>query len=154
VRLVNNAEVNAEIRRRNSSLPRTVGPGGERLALFYPVTPLPARLEIAYAQGGVRDRLAVDTRVALVSAHRLRPPTLVARAEPDFPTAAAKAGMESGWVKARLSIDEAGDVMNVEVLESSAPRYFTRAAIATFRWWKYDPGPRTREAVEVMEFRR
>src|SRR5688572_23683189 len=152
VRLVNNAEVNAEIKRRSSALPMTVGPHDERLHLFFPITPLPARLEIAYEQAGVRDRLGLDTGAALADLHRQRPPTLLTRVEPVYPGEAVKAGIERGWVKAKLGINEHGDVMHVEVLETSHARFFTRSAWEAFKWWKYDPGPDHREATEVMEF--
>ena len=80
--------------------------------------------------------------------------TLVSRVEPEFPREAIQAGAERGQVKARMTLDGAGEVTRVEVLEANPRRVFDRAVVKTLSQWKFNAGSAGR-AVEIdIEFKR
>ncbi|WP_337878660.1 energy transducer TonB [Rheinheimera sp.] len=60
------------------------------------------------------------------------------RIEPKYPVQAARDGIQ-GWVKLSYSIDSAGQVTNVQVLEAEPKRVFEREAIRALQQWKYQP---------------
>lgn len=66
--------------------------------------------------------------------------TVVTKVEPEFPREAAQAGMNKGLVKARMTIDGAGEVTRVEVLESQPRRVFDRAVVKTLSQWRFNAG--------------
>ena len=55
---------------------------------------------------------------------------------PEFPKAALKDGVQ-GKVVARLSIDENGNVTEVQIVSSDSPKYFDRPVIAALKLWKF-----------------
>ncbi|CAM5203572.1 energy transducer TonB [Alishewanella longhuensis] len=64
--------------------------------------------------------------------------TPLVRAEPRFPTEAARQGI-SGWVMLNFSIDESGSVTDVSVVAAEPKDIFEREAIRALRRWKYQP---------------
>lgn len=60
------------------------------------------------------------------------------RVEPRYPVDAARQGI-SGWVQLRFSVDEAGNVQDVEVLAAEPANVFNREAMRALRRWKYQP---------------
>ncbi len=156
VRMVNNAQVNGEIQRRQTVLPVAMSRGeSARLDLFFPLTPLPSRVEIVYADAGGEQRLAIDTRTALAALHLDPTPTLEHRENPEFPKSAERAGIERGYVKAKLKLDAEGNVREVEILESVPPEAFDGAAIRAFWRWQYSKGNYDNRVVDAsIEFKR
>ena len=157
VRLVNNAQVNDEIKRRSTKLPVVLeAQESARLDVFFPVTPIPTRAEIVYAGAQGEHRLQIDTQAALAGAHLPPPPDpRIYYPEPQFPAQASAVGIESGSVKARLTVDGRGRPRNVEVLESSHPGVFDEAAVRTLRRWRYVASEHDERIIEAeVEFKR
>ncbi len=158
VRLVNNAEVNGEIKRRQSTLPLALPGGGEAsMDLFFPMTPLSGRARITYADRQGEHRLDIDTRQALIDLdlESNPPPTIVSRSDPYFPDEARREGITGGYVKARLTLDGRGRVQTVDIVDSKPPRVFEREARRNFRDWIYTGSRRDSRTVEAtLEFKR
>ena len=66
--------------------------------------------------------------------------TVVSREQPDFPRDAARNGIESGTVRARVMINATGAVSSVIILEAKPPRVFDRAVSQALQRWKFNPG--------------
>ncbi len=70
VRAVRNAKIDNRIEDRHTALPATVPANGElELDLFFPLSPSPRRLEIAFDGGDGPGSIALDTQVALAGLH-------------------------------------------------------------------------------------
>jgi TonB family protein len=158
VRAVNNSRVNDEIQRRQTRFPLALAAGGEaQLDVFLPMAPLPRGVEIEYADARGEHRLRLDTGLAMAEMHRpIQPSPLVSNPEPRwYPEEAARAGIESGWVKARLSVDASGTPRSVSFLEVSHPGYFEDEAMRTLRRWRYTMSDSAERDFEVrLDFRR
>lgn len=152
-RLVNNAEVNAEIRKRQTPLPITLASRDAPVTAIFPITPLPSALELTVADGTTEHRLRIATLHSLTQVHVPRTLEAVSRPAPPFPQEAVRAGIETGHVKALLFLDENGEVARVHVLETSS-RALIAQAVYTFRSYRYNPGEDDRTVEEVMQFRR
>jgi hypothetical protein len=151
VRVANNVEVGRELRRRETRLPLVVAKDEQALHAFFPITPLPAAIEIAYHDGVSSRTLTLDTREALAHLHAPMPITRVHAVEPVFPPDAANQRVRSGFARALLTLNAAGDVTDVYLLEASS-RLFVREAIYTFGAWKYNAGRDDRRVEEVLHF--
>jgi protein TonB len=79
---------------------------------------------------------------------------VLARVEPEFPREALRTGTEQGSVRARLTLDAAGGVKNVEVVESYPRRVFDRAVINALSQWKFNAGAADRTYEAEIQFRR
>jgi len=66
--------------------------------------------------------------------------TVIKREQPDFPREAIRAGVESGTVRAKVTMNAGGDVTNVTILGSNPPRVFDRAVRSSLERWKFNPG--------------
>jgi TonB family protein len=64
----------------------------------------------------------------------------VSRAAVEFPVAAYAKNIESGTVKARLTIDAEGRVTAVQVLEARPRRYFDEEAARSLKLWRFNAG--------------
>ena len=119
--------INAEIKRRQTTLPVTVPSGAEAsLDLFFPITPLSGRTQVVYADRHGEHRLDIDTRKAPIDLDP--PPTVVNRREPTFSDHARRDGTEHGDVVAQLILDRPGRVPDVNVVQSVATSVFDEAA--------------------------
>ena len=67
----------------------------------------------------------------------LRP---VSKVDPEFPSEAVKAGAQKGKVTARMTLDSAGKVTNVEIVDALPRRLFDRAVMRALADWRYTEG--------------
>ena len=65
---------------------------------------------------------------------------VASKVDPEFPREAAQAGVNKGLVKARMTIDGAGEVTRVEVLDAQPRRVFDRAVVKTLSQWRFNAG--------------
>lgn len=79
--------------------------------------------------------------------------TRLIRVAPDYPPAAAAAGIE-GYVEVRFSISPAGTVVDPEVVAADPPGVFDAAALAAVSRWRYThpAGGATPSITERIEF--
>lgn len=80
--------------------------------------------------------------------------SVVAREQPEFPREAVRQGVESGTVRARMTINAAGDVTNVAIVQAKPLRVFDRAVIASLSRWKFNPGADGRNYDTEVAFQR
>ena len=66
--------------------------------------------------------------------------SVVSREQPAFPREALRSGVENGTVRARLTINAAGDVTNVSILQAQPARVFDRSVQSALSRWKFNPG--------------
>ena len=83
--------------------------------------------------------------------HALEP---ISRESPEFPREALAAGVDTGVVRARLSIDASGRVTGVEIVESRPRRIFDRAVSRALSRWTYAPGEAGRTTDVEIAFSR
>ena len=107
-----------------------------------PVPATPSRNDVAAA--------ARPTPAPAVEAPTTR---LVSRVDPDFPREAASAGVGEGNVKARMTLDAAGGVTRVEILEATPRRVFDRAVMRALSQWRYNEGTAGRTVDMEIAFR-
>jgi protein TonB len=79
---------------------------------------------------------------------------LVTRVDPEFPREATQAGADRGSVKARLTIDAAGSVIHVDVVEAVPRRIFDRAVMRALSKWQYNEGVAGRQVDVEVDFKR
>lgn len=80
--------------------------------------------------------------------------TPITRESPDFPREAIRSGVDAGAVRARLSIDAAGNVTNVQIVEARPARVFDRSVRETLGKWKFNSGADGRSYDTEVEFKR
>jgi TonB family protein len=80
--------------------------------------------------------------------------SVVVREQPEFPRDAARQGVESGAVRARLTINAAGDVTNVAILQARPLRVFDRSVTNALSRWKFNPGADGRTYDTEVNFQR
>ncbi len=97
--------------------------------------------------------LAIALFLCVQSAQAQPTMTPVKREPLEFPLAAQKAGFEGGKVRAKLTIDAAGNVVDVLILEASPPRVFDRAVRNSLSNWKYSAGENNRTTEVAVEFK-
>ncbi len=66
--------------------------------------------------------------------------TVVSRSSPSFPVEGVRQGIKFGFVKARLTIDAAGNVSDISILEARPILAFARETRITLKKWKFNPG--------------
>jgi len=72
------------------------------------------------------------------------------RDAPSFPREAIRAHIEKGHVNAVLTIDEKGNVADVQIVQSSPPRVFDRVVRDTLADWKcVGEGEKYKASVEI-----
>jgi len=100
--------------------------------------------------------LRIDTAAALAHMHReMAPNPLLYSPEPRFPKDAARAGIEGGFVKARLAVDAAGSPRTITLGEVSHPGYFDEEARRTLARWRYTMSDAEERTFDVhLDFRR
>jgi protein TonB len=80
---------------------------------------------------------AIAAATATSADEALRP---VVRVDPEFPSEAVKAGAAKGKVTARMTLDAAGKVTNVEIVDAVPRRLFDRAVTRALSDWRYAEG--------------
>ena len=65
---------------------------------------------------------------------------VVSRNAPPFPVEGIRQGLQTGFVKARLTIDARGNVSSVEILESKPIPAFGRETRNAVKDWKFNTG--------------
>lgn len=78
---------------------------------------------------------------------------LLHRETPDFPPEALLSDVRRGKVKAKLTLDEAGNVADIQIVESKPNRLFVRPAIWSLKKWRYEGTGKTETAIVDLEFR-
>ncbi|WP_160329876.1 TonB family protein [Sterolibacterium denitrificans] len=84
--------------------------------------------------------LATLTMMTPAPAHAQNARKAISREAPAFPSDALDDGVDSGSVKARLSVAADGSVTNVDILEANPKGYFEKAVKRALVRWKYEPG--------------
>ena len=79
---------------------------------------------------------------------------VLSRVDPDFPREAVQSGADQGLVKARMTLDAAGNVTRVEVIEATPRRVFDRAVTRALSQWRFDEGASGRTVETEISFRR
>jgi protein TonB len=79
---------------------------------------------------------------------------VVSKVDPEFPREAVQAGADKGMVKARMTVDGAGEVVRVEILEAYPRRVFDRAVVRTLSQWRFNPGAAGRTVEIDVNFTR
>lgn len=59
------------------------------------------------------------------------------RESPEFPREASRNGVDAGSVKARMTVNEAGQVVKVDIIDAKPRRVFDRAVVAALSKWKF-----------------
>ena len=95
-----------------------------------PVAATPAPVAAAPAQ------VASAAPAAPKAAPNTKP---IFREQPEFPREATTNGVDSGVVRARMSVDENGRVVKVEIVEAKPKRVFDRAVVAALSKWRFQP---------------
>jgi protein TonB len=80
--------------------------------------------------------------------------TPISKVAPEFPREALAAGADTGMVKARMTIDAAGEVTRVDIVDAHPRRVFDRAVVKTLSQWKFTPGGNGRSKEIDIEFKR
>jgi protein TonB len=101
-------------------------------------------------------RLAVVTALlaAALGAHAASDLVPVNRVDPEFPREAISAGADTGKVRAKMTIDAAGEVSRVEIIEANPRRVFDRAVVKTLSQWKFSRGSDGRSMEIDVNFHR
>ena len=63
----------------------------------------------------------------------------IKRVEPEYPAEAVRAGTQ-GFVEVEFSVDAAGKVESVSVVNAQPARVFERSAVAAVKKWSFAPG--------------
>lgn len=63
----------------------------------------------------------------------------VKRVEPTYPPEAARAGT-TGFVEVEFTVDPAGKVASVSVVNAKPTRTFEQAAVRAVKQWQFEPG--------------
>jgi protein TonB len=79
--------------------------------------------------------------VALLSAATLAhaTPKVTKKVPPEYPVEAVRKNINSGSVRAKLTIAPDGKVAEVEVVEAEPKRVFDRAAVEALKEWRFEP---------------
>ncbi len=80
--------------------------------------------------------------------------TALSREQPDFPREAIRQNIDTGTVRAKLTINAAGEVTNVAIVQSRPSRIFDRAVITSLTRWKFNPGAEGRSYETEINFQR
>ncbi len=106
--------------------------------------PAPPPVQVAAAQPTARPAAPAPSTAV----------TVLQRESPDFPREASRAGVDSGTVRARITINAAGEATNVSILSANPPRIFDRAVQNALSRWKFNPGAEGRTYDTEVAFSR
>jgi len=88
--------------------------------------------------------------VSLAAHAQLQP---VSKVAPEFPREAQIASVDKGHVKARITLDAAGEVTRVDIVEANPRRVFTRAVVRALSQWRYEKGAPGRTVDVDLDFK-
>jgi protein TonB len=94
---------------------------------------------------------AAAALVVALGAHAQLVP--VSKVSPEFPREAQLASVEKGRVKARLTVDAAGEVTRVDIVEANPRRVFDRAVVRSLSQWRYQRGADGRTVEVELDFK-
>jgi TonB family protein len=126
---------------------RAAAPAPEPIAPVREAAPSVAKAAPAVQLAAAAPALQ-ETRLAPVA---LAP---VTREVPDFPREALQAGVSQGTVKARVTVDAAGRVSAVDIVDAEPRRVFDRAVTRSLLRWTFAPGADGRTTQVEIAFRR
>jgi periplasmic protein TonB len=129
-------------------------PETAKRAASVPATPPPAAPASAAKPAAPPRADLASAKPAAAPAPEAAVARLITRVDPDFPPEAVRAGVERGTVRARLTLDAAGNVTQVEVLEADPRRVFDRAVVRALSQWKFTEGAAGRSVDSEVAFRR
>ena len=69
---------------------------------------------------------------------------VISSVRPNFPREATQRGIQRGNVRARATINTAGDVTNVDIISANPVGIFNREVINAFQRWKFNAGANNR----------
>ncbi|MFG6415661.1 TonB family protein [Roseateles sp. DC23W] len=98
----------------------------------------------------LRSITAVAASLMLAVGAAQAAPKVVKKVPPEFPSEAAKKGISTGSVKAKLVIEADGKVSDVEILEAEPKRVFDRAVKAALMEWKFEAGEKGTHEVKLV----
>ncbi len=104
----------------------------------------PAANVVASAAPTARAAPATDVAATL---------TVLSQEQPEFPRDALRDGVAAGRVKAKLTINAAGGVSDVAIVEALPARVFNRAVTQALSRWKFNPGAEGRTFVTEITFK-
>ncbi len=78
----------------------------------------------------------------------------VSMVQPEYPYEAVKAGATKGTVTARMTLDAAGKVTNVEIVDAVPRRLFDKAVTRALADWRYAEGSAGRTVEIEIAFRK
>jgi len=96
----------------------------------------------------------VEAPVKPAAASSSGPVRVMNRIEPDFPRAAFQARVDRGIVKARMTLDDHGNVTRVDIVEAQPRRLFDNTVVAALSQWKFNDGASGRTYDTEVVFRR
>ena len=113
-------------------------------------------MSIQHRRAGIAGRLALAAAACALALGAAAADDLkvMSRIEPEFPREALKAGADKGHVKARMTVDGAGEVVRVEILEAEPRRVFDRTVVRTLSQWKFNAGSGGRSMDVDIDFSR
>lgn len=139
------AEVKTAVAETRSAAPTAPTPAPTPAATQAATPPsAPAANVVASAAPTARPTPSKDVAAAL---------TLLSQEQPEFPRDALRDGVAGGRVKAKLTIDAAGGVSDVVIVEAAPPRVFNRAVTQALSRWKFNPGADGRTFVTEVTFK-
>jgi TonB family protein len=107
------------------------------------------------AAAGTGDRVLVASLGKAVPAPLTATPLrLTRRTVPIFPTEAIRAGIESGRVVARLTVEADGHVSETRIMSASPLGYFERESRRALASWRYEPPGQTTSVEVELQFNR
>ena len=92
--------------------------------------------------------------IAMATSALAQDAKVVSRVEPGFPREASQAGVDSGMVKARMTLDAGGNVTKVDIVEAKPQRVFDRAVVRALSGWRFSEGAGGRVVETDVEFKR
>ncbi len=79
-----------------------------------------------------------ETQVATPAPPKIIPAKIISREQPKYPSRALSRDIE-GWVKVQFDLDNKGQPINIEVIESEPAGIFDKAAVKSVKKWRFSP---------------
>ncbi len=115
--------------------------------------PVPAQPASAPARAAEQPVQVASTTPSARPAEDPNAIKVLAREQPEFPRDAMKQGVESATVMAKMSINAAGNVTAVTIVQATPARLFDRSVKTSLARWKFNPGPEGRSYETEISFK-